>query len=273
MTLLCAVLVASSVVLLVPPPAARGLSRLSPVETSGVARRGGRGTRALVVVAALLVVVAAGLTAGASGAVVALASTIACFTAVRLIGLRRRGRASSAARTEVAHSCRVLAGQLRVGRIPAEALRVAAADCPVLYPAAALLDLGSDPVPRWRLDATLAGHDGLLVLARAWEVSNRTGAPLAPALERVSEALSEDVAIERLVFGEVSAARATGKIMAALPLCGIGIGYVIGGRPLQFLVSGPLGWACLLGGVLLATAGVSWIDWLSRSALQSQAVQ
>ena len=63
------------------------------------------------------------------------------------------------------------------------------------------------------------------------------------------------------------------KIMAALPLCGIGIGYVIGGRPLHLLVSGPLGWACLLGGVLLASAGVLWIDGLSRSVLESQAVQ
>jgi tight adherence protein B len=274
MTVLCAVLVAIGAGLLVQPPAARGLSRLRPADHAGsVDRSRLRAGPLSAVTVAGAAVGAGGLAAGIPGAVVAVAAAITCFTGVRLTTLRRRGRTASKARIEVAHACRVLAGQLRVGRIPAEALRVAAVDCPVLSPAAALLDLGSDPVPRWRRDAALPGKDGLLVLARAWEVSTRTGAPLAPALERVSDALSEDVAIERLVFGEVSAARATGKIMAALPVCGIGIGYVIGGRPLHFLVSGPLGWACLLGGVLLAAAGVLWIDGLSRSVLESQAVQ
>jgi tight adherence protein B len=274
MTFLCAALVAVAVGLLLRPPAARGLSRLRPADDARPAASARRWAAPLVtVLGAALAVVAGAVAAGPPGAVVAGAATIVCCTGVRLTRLRRRGRTASTARVEVAHACRVLAGQLRVGRIPAEALRVAAVDCPVLSPGAALLDLGSDPVPRWRHDALLPGHNGLLVLARAWEVSTRSGSPLAPALERVSEALSEDVAIERLVFGEVSAARATGKIMAALPLCGIGIGYVIGGRPLHFLVSGPLGWGCLLGGVLLAAAGVLWIDWLSRSVLESQAVQ
>jgi tight adherence protein B len=273
-TILCAALVALALVLLLRRPAARSLSRLGPAEDAAPAARSRRWTGpVLTVLVAATAVVCGTVVAGAPGTVVAMATTITFFTGVRLTRLRRRGRVASAARVEVAHACRVLAGQLRVGRIPAEALRVAAVDCPVLSPAAALLDLGSDPVPRWRHDAVLPGQNGLLVLARAWEVSTRTGSPLAPALERVSEALSEDVAIERLVFGEVSAARATSKIMAALPLCGIGIGYVIGGRPLHFLVSGPLGWACLLGGVLLAAAGVLWIDWLSRSVLESQAVQ
>ena len=234
--------------------------------------RAGGPVRRSALLAGVAAVVTGAAISGAPGAVVATAAAIAGFTGVRLMRVHRRGRIASAARVEVAHACRVLAGQLRVGRIPAEALRVAAVDCPLLSPAAALLDLGSDPVARWRSDAVRPGHNGLLVLARAWEVSTRTGAPLAPALERVSEALSEDVVIERLVFGEVSAARATGKIMAALPLCGIGIGYVIGGHPVHFLVSGPLGWACLFGGVLLAAAGVLWIDWLSRSVLESQAV-
>jgi tight adherence protein B len=273
MMLLCVICAAVTVALLVRPPAARALSRLDPAEAAGSGRARRRLRPVLATMVAALAVVAGGVLAGPPGAVVTTATVIGGFTAARLLRLHRRGRAAAAARMEVAHACRVLAGQLRVGRIPAEALRVAADDCPVLAPGAAALDLGSDPIRQWRADAALPGRAGLLVLARAWSVSIQTGAPLAPALERVSEALSEDLAVERLVLGEVSAARATSRIMAALPLCGIGIGYLIGGRPVQFLVSGPLGWGCLLGGTLLAAAGVLWIDWLSRSVLDGEAIQ
>jgi tight adherence protein B len=273
MTLLSAVCSAIAVALLIRPPAGHALSRLDPAAHAGSGRTRRRLRPLLAVPVAALAVVAAGVLAGPPGVVVATATAIAGYATVRMLRLRRRGRAAASARAEVAHACRVLAGQLRVGRIPAEALRVAADDCPVLAPAAAALDLGSDPVRRWRADAKRPGRAGLLVLARAWRVSVETGAPLAPALERVSEALSADLAVERLVVGEVSAARATSKIMAALPICGIGIGYLIGGRPVQFLVSGPLGWACLLGGTLLAAVGVLWIDWLSRSVLDGEAIQ
>ena len=52
--------------------------------------------------------------------------------------------------------------------------------------------------------------------------------------------------------------------MAVLPLCGIGLGYVLGGDPIDFLVSGPFGWACLVGGASLAAVGVLWIEALAR---------
>jgi tight adherence protein B len=272
MTVLCAACAAIAVALLVRPPAARSLTRLGPAKplrSPAASRR----RWALAVPIAIATIVAAGILAGPRGAVVTAAAAITFSTVVRLVRLQRRGKAAAASRAEVAHACRVLAGQLRVGRIPAEALRVAADDCPVLASAASILDLGGDPVPSWQSNAERPGCGGLAVLARAWRVSTQTGAPLAPALERVSDALSEDLATERLVFGEVAAARATGKLMAVLPACGIGIGYLIGGRPLQFLVGGPAGWACLLGGVVTAAGGVLWIDWLSRSAGQTQAVR
>lgn len=272
MTLLCAACAAMAVALLVRPPAARSLTRLRPAERPRSPAAGRRGW-VLAVPIASTTVVTAGILAGARGAVVAAAVGITFGTVIRLVRLQRRGKAAATARAEVAHACRVLAGQLRVGRIPAEALRVAADDCPVFASAASILDLGGDPVASWRSNAERPGCGGLAVLARAWRVATQTGAPLAPALERVSDALSADLATERLVFGEVAAARATGKLMAVLPACGIGIGYLIGGRPLQFLVAGPPGWICLLGGVVTAAAGVLWIDWLSRSAGQSQAVR
>ena len=54
--------------------------------------------------------------------------------------------------------------------------------------------------------------------------------------------------------------------MAALPLCGVGLGYLVGGDPLQFLLANPYGWGCLVLGVTLACSGVLWIDRLARRA-------
>ena len=69
-----------------------------------------------------------------------------------------------------------------------------------------------------------------------------------------------------MVGSKLAAPRATGKLMAALPALGIGMGYLIGGNPLQWLAAGPPGWACLLLGVGLACAGVLWIENLARRA-------
>lgn len=272
MTFACAASMACAVWWGVRPPPAWSLARLDPAPTARRVRRRHR-TMVLFVLATAGSGIVGAAVAGGGGAVVALAVGIVFGTAVRLLRRRQVGRRAAASRTGVAHACRVMAGQLRVGRIPADALRVAAEDCPVLVSSAAIAAAGGDPVPSWREAAELPGQGGLLVLARAWQVSTRTGAPLARSLERVSEALGDDLALERLVAGEVSAARATGKIMAALPLCGIALGYVIGGHPLQFLVQGPIGWVCLLTGVVLAAMGVVWIDWLSRSVVDRQAMQ
>lgn len=194
------------------------------------------------------------------------AALIVVGTGARLTLQQLAERAASTARREVAHACSVLASQVRVGRVPAEALQSAAQDCPVLAVAGRAQDLGGDVTSVWRSWSTLPGHTGLADLARAWQVSTDTGAPLAHSLEQVSDALTADLALRTVVAGELSAPRATGKIMAVLPFCGLGMGYLLGGDPVAFLLDGPWGWACLVGGVALASAGVLWIDRLAHVA-------
>ena len=103
-------------------------------------------------------------------------------------------------------------------------------------------------------------------MARAWQVSVETGAPMSSTLDQVAASLSADQELIRVVNSELAAARATSKVMAALPLCGIGIGYLLGGDPARWLLAGPAGWACLLSGLVLACAGVLWIEALARRA-------
>jgi tight adherence protein B len=261
--------------LAVPRPAARSLgSRLAPRTPASVTEaRVENGTRwrrswtVLPIVIILLgLIIGVGYMTEAAGAVLASAALLVVLTTVRLVAQHRRRRSARRARAAVAHACTVLASYLRVGQVPSAALATAAADCEVLRDGHDAHGLGGDVVHVWRQQARRAGCGGLLDLARAWQVSVETGAPMSSTLDQVAASLSADQELIQVVNSELSAARATSKVMAALPLCGIGIGYLLGGDPARWLLGGPAGWASLLSGVLLACAGVLWIEALARRA-------
>lgn len=220
----------------------------------------------LIVIILLILIIAAGYLASPRAAVLAGAGLLVAATAIRLITQYRRRRSKLRARAEVAHACTVLASYLRVGQVPAAALAIAAADCEVLRDSHHARTMGGDVVEVWRQHARRAGHSGLLQLARAWQISIETGAPMSTTLDQVAASLAADQALGRVVNSELAAARATSKVMAVLPACGIGVGYLLGGDPARWLLSVPAGWACLLSGVLLACAGVLWIEALARHA-------
>ena len=220
--------------------------------------------RAALTVGALAGVVLLGVLAGPGAAAVGAAGVISIGAVLRMVALGRRTRAEHATWAEVANACSVIANQVRVGRIPAEALTLAAEDAPVLAVASRVQRNGGDVVAALTGQSLRPGCRGLRDLARAWQVGSRTGAPMADLLDQVATALRGDQAVERTVASELAGPRATGRVMAVLPLCGIGLGYLLGGDPIGFLVAGPLGWACLVGGATLAACGVLWIEWLAR---------
>lgn len=247
----------------VPPPD-RVRQRLGPaVEPVPWSAR--RRLRPAVSVAGSLVAVAlVGFVAGPAAAAVTFASLIGVAASARLVALGRRTRAEHATREGVANACSVIANQVRAGRIPAEALAVAAEDAPVLAVPSRVQRNGGDVVIALQEQAGHPGCRGLADLAHAWQVGTRTGAPMADLLDQVARALRADQSVERTVAAELAGPRATGRVMAVLPLCGIGLGYLLGGDPVGFLVGGPVGWGCLIGGALLAACGVLWIEWLAR---------
>lgn len=243
-------------------------TRLAPVDQDTVAGRSVSGLRRLLpFLAAAAVPVALGALAGQQGfwlgvPVAIVSSTI--WTLARAGVARRR---AVAARRQVAQACSVLATQVRIGQPPLVALRSAAEDCPVLRRAVAIVDLGGDPAVTWHRQAPTPGHEGLTELARAWQLASGTGADMADALDKVADALFEDDAVGLVVAGEAAGPRASGKIMAMLPLAGIGLGYAIGGDPVRFLIGNPYGWGCLVGGTVLACVGVLWMERVADRAM------
>jgi len=211
-------------------------------------------------------VAAAGTFGGAQAGVLTLAGLIVVATVGWLGQQRTRARRALRAQADVAHACEVLASQLRVGQVPTQALATTAEDCPVLREARQVHQVGGEVTTVWRRQASLPGQIGLLELARSWEVSVQTGAPLAAALGQVASSLSAEQSLRSIVDGELAAPRATSKVMAALPPCGIGMGYLLGGDPVAWLLESPPGWACLVLGVGLGCVGVVWIELLARRA-------
>jgi tight adherence protein B len=277
MIVMCLGLSAVAAWLAVPRPAARRLgSRLSPAITADALdtaaraerhrRRRRSGSYLAIMIILPVLIIGAGYVAEARGAVLACAVMLVGGTAVRLTMQYRRRRSALRARAAVAHACAVLASYLRVGQVPSAALAIAAADCAVLRQGHHARSLGGEVGQVWRQQARQPGHSGLLELARAWQVSTETGAPMSSTLDQVAASLAADQALTLVVNSELSAARATGKVMAVLPGCGIGVGYLLGGDPARWLLAGPAGWACLLAGVVLACAGVLWIEALARHA-------
>ena len=59
--------------------------------------------------------------------------------------------------------------------------------------------------------------------------------------------------------------RATARLLALLPVLGIGFGMLLGGDPLAWLMTSTIGRLCLAGGILLTLAGLWWTGRIAAS--------
>lgn len=270
MTVLAALLTGLAVWVLVPTAGGRAVrARLAvdPVVASAPRRR-----RRLVWVAPGVAAVSAGLVLGGPrGACLAAAAVSVVLTAVLVLAQRRRHRAAKKGLGEVARACGVLGSLITIGHVPAEALRLAAADCPVLLPVVHSQAVGGDVVAALRTAAGRPGQGGLRRLAQAWEVTSVTGAPIAPSLALVAESLRGERDLAQVVSGELASPRATTSVLVCLPVAGIALGEALGAQPLVWLTTGIAGPVCLLLGALLACLGVVVTERMVQSVERAQA--
>ncbi|MBK0420231.1 type II secretion system F family protein [Leucobacter sp. CSA1] len=108
-----------------------------------------------------------------------------------------------------------------------------------------------------------AGGPEWRILAVAWDIAERTGAPLAPALERVGAAFTALTELRARRSVLLSAPRATVRLVAGLPLLAILMGALLGFDPLGVLLT-PGGAVLLALGGLLLLLGVLWARRLTR---------
>jgi tight adherence protein B len=217
-----------------------------------------------------LAVLAAGMVAllgwGAGPGAVITATGLVLVTAIAAVRTSLRTRTVSRRAAEVARACDLIGSLVVIGHIPSAALVLAAEDCPVLEPVAAAHRVGAEVPAALRAAGGRAGGKGLVRLAQAWEVGERTGAPLGRALEAVAEAVRRDRELEQTVVAELAGPRASGQVLGVLPIVGLAAGFAMGGEPVQFFVTGIVGPVCLVVGTGLACAGVFWTDALVMRA-------
>lgn len=195
---------------------------------------------------------------GPVGAVLGLAPPV-----LRALGRRRRAADEAAdERTRVLEALAVLGGDLRAGRVPADALAAAAAVAVggsgrALAAASAAARLGAD-VPAALTGSASAVPEVLRGLAACWAVCSVAGAGLAAGVDRLTEGLRAAEAQRRAVAAELAGPRATAGLLAVLPLGGIGLAAALGASPLHVLLHTPAGIGCLVLGVAFDTAGLLW---------------
>lgn len=203
------------------------------------------------------------LALGATGTAVAVG-------AARLVERRRADRAAARVRGRVVELCDALHAELAAGQTAATALERAAAEWPALQPVSRTGAAGGDVPTALRALAASPGAADLRVVAAAWQVAHRTGHGLGDAVARVAQELREADATRRVVAGELASARATARLVAALPLVALLMGSGTGADPWAFLLGHPVGLACLAGGLGCGLAGISWIEALARDVERSR---
>lgn len=165
-------------------------------------------------------------------------------------------------RTRVLHALRSLVSELEAGQPPTTAL-VRAAGEPSAWPhAERAARWGGDVAAAWELDARRAPVLGQV--AACWRVGAR-GSGLAASLRTMGESAraAEDVRVE--MEGQLAGPRATARMLAGLPVLGIGLGVLLGADPLAWLLGTPPGVACLVAGVALTAVGTWWTGRIAAS--------
>jgi tight adherence protein B len=163
-----------------------------------------------------------------------------------------------------------LAAELRAGRTPAEALAAAA---PVAGPlsvslqaARAAVLAGASAATELGRAAAMPGAERIRYVAAAWQVTETAGGRIAQVLERLGDAMDGDDQLRRELDAALAGPRATVVLLAALPGFGVGLGQLMGARPVEVLTHRPVGWGLLGIAAGLDALGVWVIRRLTAAA-------
>ncbi|MFC7012565.1 type II secretion system F family protein [Streptomyces viridiviolaceus] len=200
--------------------------------------------------------------------VVAGAAGVPVLRRMRLAGQARRAR--EIRQDAVIALCGALAGEVRAGRQPGEALLSAAHDSGGLGDAQAAVlaaaRFGGDVPGALAAAAGQPGADGLRGLAACWQVAVDQGAGLAAGLDRLEGALRAERDQRADLRAQLAGARATAVMLAGLPVLGLLLGVALGADPLHVLLHTGAGLGCLLAGAVLEGLGAWWVVRIVRRA-------
>ncbi|GAB3660227.1 hypothetical protein GCM10027589_21840 [Actinocorallia lasiicapitis] len=179
----------------------------------------------------------------------------------------RRGHRRRENHASVIELCDNLAAELTAGRTPEDALSAAIQSLsPPLSTLLHPIPSAPDIPAALEASATLPGTDPLRLLAACWRVGVERGATLATVVDTLAAALRDDAAHREHVTSQLAAPRATARLLAVLPLLGIGMAAALGTHPLAFLFTTLPGLTALILGLTLNLTGLYWTHQIAHSA-------
>jgi tight adherence protein B len=110
------------------------------------------------------------------------------------------------------------------------------------------------------------GAGGLRMLAACWRIGADKGGAFAAVVDGLATALRDEEAQRQEVAAQLAGPRATARLLAGLPLLGLGMAGALGADPLAFLFGTVPGLACLALGTGLDVLGLWWTHRLARAA-------
>lgn len=137
-------------------------------------------------------------------------------------------------------------------------------DDPALRELAAVAAAGADPSRA--APATVASDPAVRALVITLRLAERTGAAISPLLTGLGEALHDLHDAELARRSAFAGPRATAMILLALPLLGVGLGFLVGADPMGTLLGTVTGRGLLLAGIVLTALGWWWMGRLLHRA-------
>ncbi len=113
------------------------------------------------------------------------------------------------------------------------------------------------------------GGSQWLVLAAAWGLAQLSGAPIAHALRRIAEGLSDLARLRERRRVLLAGPRATIRLVALLPIAALLTGIVLGFDPVGVLLT-PVGAIVAAAGGALLYAGVRWAGALAARLAEAE---
>ncbi|MDY3128317.1 MAG: type II secretion system F family protein [Corynebacterium sp.] len=98
----------------------------------------------------------------------------------------------------------------------------------------------------------------LAPLAALCTVSERHGIPLADVLEQAQAQLDARQRHRAATAASLQGPQATAVVLSLLPLAGVGMGVLMGAKPVSFLLNTSIGGWLLVAGVTLVSGGFIW---------------
>lgn len=184
----------------------------------------------------------------------------------RLIGLGDRRRAEGRWRAAVIELCDAIGAELAAGRPPEAALAAAIGAAEPSVAAALSVARTGDVSDLLELAADRPGAGGLRLLAACWRIGAERGGTFASVVDGLADALRDEEAHREEIAAQLAGPHATARLLALLPLLGLAMAAGLGARPLAFLFGSLPGAFCLLLGVGLDLAGLSWTRRIATAA-------